>query len=151
MTNSQYIHCFLKCACGDQIPLPHPNLEEVIAFQTGASREIRKAVFVCTECGLVSAYSSGDVHSHLAPTPNPYQLQERILGYIETRCAVTNCEAEKRLYLLATGERTIGEGAMKVRPRDWRFSPSATCTAGHALKFSVAELYRWFQTDDSPL
>jgi hypothetical protein len=147
----QYISYFLRCECGSAIPLPHPSLQEVIAFQTGASREIRTAVFVCTECGIVSAYSSEDVRTHPSPIPDLYQREERTLGYIEMQCAETNCAAQKRLYLLGTGPKTIGEGTMKVRPKDWRFSPSAICTRGHALRFSEDELYRWYQTSDSPL
>jgi hypothetical protein len=146
-----YVSYFLRCGCGETIPLPHPNLQEAIAIQTGEPREIRKAVFACTECGLVSAYSSEDVRAHPSPTPDPHRQGTRTLFYIEPQCDKTQCEAQKRLYLLGTGPATIGEGVMKVRPKDWRFAPSATCTGGHALKLSLDIQYRLFQEFDSPL
>lgn len=149
--NDQHINRFLKCACGQNIPLPHPSLEEVIAIQTGASREIRTAVFVCTECGLVSGYTSEGVRTVVSPFPDPYQQGRCALFYIETQCDKTHCEAQKRLYLLGTGPNNIGEGAMKVQPKDWRFSPSSTCKSGHPLKLFLERPYTFFQESDSPL
>jgi hypothetical protein len=142
----QYICYFLRCECGNTIPLPHPTLASVVEAQTAPKKVIRKAVFACIECGLVSAYSSEDIQAILSPTPGPHLRGERTLGYIVPRCVGNNCEAPRRLYILGTGPAILETVRMKVPPRDWRFSPSATCEAEHAL-YIGPDVCKWCECD----
>jgi len=141
---------FLKCECGHAIPLPHPTLEEMPGDETQRDRAARTAVFACTDCGLVSAYTSLNVHETFLPTPDPHLAGRLTLGYIEPECEGKHCEAPRRIYMLGSGPETIGVLPMRKTLRGWRVSPSAKCEAGHTLALRSA-MYRWFESDDFPL
>jgi hypothetical protein len=55
---SMFVHCFFRCrnsACEAEIPVPHPP-----RYSNNDPLEIEKdtvALFLCTTCGLVSAYN----------------------------------------------------------------------------------------------
>jgi hypothetical protein len=120
-----YLHRFLRCHNSCAVPLPHPK-------QTKA-QENRIAVFACPHCGLASAYSAQDIVEHLFRMPSLLQLRECRLVSIEIECDGTNCEAQKKI-------RTIdgyveGTWRPKVDARDWTFSETACCGAGHGLRF----------------
>lgn len=148
--HAMYQQFFLKCECNHAIPLPHPTLEEMPGDEKQTDRAVQTAAFVCTECGLVSAYTSLDVHETFLPTPDPHQAGNLTLGYIEPECEGVRCEAPKRIYMLGSGPETIGVLPMKKTLRHWRISPLAKCETGHTLALR-REMYRWFESNDFPL
>ena len=99
------------------------------------STAARTAVFACIECGLVCAYLAQDVQRGPLQTRDLHSWGILSLAYIEPQCTGKNCKAPRRLYVLASGPAAGGDLQMTVRPRDWQFSPTATCEAGHVLVF----------------
>jgi hypothetical protein len=141
---------FLRCGCGHSIPLPRPIPAEISGDQQEKDRADRKAVFVCTDCGLVSGYTSQDVRESFLPTPDPHQAKALTLGYIEPECDGARCEVPKRLYMLGSGPESLGSLPMRKTLKDWRISPSATCDAGHQLVLRCP-MYRWYECNEFPL
>jgi hypothetical protein len=128
-----YIHRFLRCPNSHAIPLPRPSHIERDDNLQEKAMENRRAVFVCPHCGLVSAYYGQDIVEQMAGTPTLFQLEQCSLVSIEIECDGKNCEALKVVHTIA-GIAT-GTWTPKVVPRDWQFSESARCGAGHKLRF----------------
>ena len=130
----RYLHRFLRCCNSCAIPLPHPR--EAGHSPRRKAQENRVAVFGCPHCGLASAYSAQDIVEHLLGTPSLFQLRECHLVSIEIECDGQSCEAQK---IIHTIEGYVeGSWRPKVDPRDWTFSETSRCRAGHRLHFDDA-------------
>lgn len=109
--------------------------------------EDRTAVFVCPYCGLVSEYSRRDtLEQMMVDKPSLFQSGECILVSIEVECDGKNCEAPKTVHVVRDG----GKGTWKfaVVPKDWKFSDTAKCGAGHQLRFDKSRpIPRGYRTE----
>lgn len=128
-----YIHRLLPCRNSCAIPLPRPSLLETDDNLRGKAKENRRAIFVCPYCGLVCAYYAREIVEHLVGTPSLFESGECDLVSIELECDGQNCAAQKVVHTIA-GIAT-GTWRPKVVPRDWKFSETALCGAGHKLRF----------------
>jgi hypothetical protein len=65
--------------------------------------------------------------------PNLFQAGECHLVAIEVECDDESCESPKVIHAILGDEK--GTWKPKVVPKDWYFSDSAKCGAGHPLRF----------------
>ena len=143
-------HCFLRCPNVHLIPVPHSNPLEIDGSPRRAAQDSRIAIVVCPECGLASAYSVRDMVGHLVvDTLNPFQAGECHLVVIEAECDGENCEARKEIHVILGDDK--GTWRPKATPKDWTFSDSARCEAGHKLHFEDSGESRWTNLDELPL
>jgi len=145
-----YHQRFLRCRNACAIPLPHPTLEEIESSLRPTAKEDRTAIFVCPYCGLVSEYSGQDIHElQMVNTPSLFQAGECVLVSIEVECDGKNCAAPKTIHAI----QGAGAGTWKpmVAPRDWIFSETALCGAGHKLRFDESAPIHRAYLANSPL
>jgi hypothetical protein len=148
MSTSQfaYPHFLLQCPNHHYIPVPHPNLLEINEGPQQTATENRKAVFVCPECGLASAYSTQDMVRHLSVgTPGLFQAGECHLVSLEIECDGENCGAQKLIHAIQGDKK--GTWTPRVAQKDWTFSDSALCGAGHRLRYDVSEPHQVTPTE----
>lgn len=143
-----YIHSFLRCRNSCAIPLPHPPLE-MCANPQSKNTENRKVVVICPYCGLASAYSGRDVVQQvIEDKPSLFQDHECLLVSVEIECDSKDCEAPKVIYTVQ-GVAT-GTWRPKAVPKDWHFSDSARCEAGHKLNFEESHRLHGVTRADYP-
>ena len=139
-----YIHCFLRChgPKGCAIPLPHPNLLDTDENLRSLDKGAQSIVVVCPYCGLGSSYLERDViHQVYADMPSLFQRDECVLVRGEIECGGSNCEAPKTIH--AVQGVATGTWRPKAVAKDWKFSDSATCGAGHRLCFEESRGIHW--------
>jgi hypothetical protein len=103
-----YSHCSLQCPNLHRIPVPCPNLLEIEGSLQQTTKGNRKAVFVCPDCGLGSAYSAQDiVQDMIAGTPSLFLAGECHLVSLEIECDGQNCEAPKLAIFATTNTNGI--------------------------------------------
>lgn len=136
-----YPHCFLPCPNLHMIPIPHSNpLGDGNLPPTATSNPTVNVV--CPECGVVSAYSVRDMTGGLfVDTPSLFLADECHLVAIEVECEGENCEAPKVIHAILGDEK--GTWRPKAAQKDWHFSDTARCGAGHALRFDKSDTFQW--------
>jgi hypothetical protein len=132
-SNFAYPHNFLQCRNSHYIPVPHPTLLERDGSPRQRAKDNPKAVFVCPECGLASAYSAQDMVEHLVVEKlSLFQANECHLVSLQVECYGENCEAQKIIHTIQGNDN--GTWRPTTAPADWSFSDSALCAAGHRLR-----------------
>jgi hypothetical protein len=147
--NLGYVHCFLRCPNSCAIPLPHPSLLEKDDHPHSMPKGTRPIIVVCPYCGLASAYYERDVFQQVfVDKPSLFQSGECHLVSADIECDQLGCEAPKVIHTVqgvATGTWTE-----KVVAKDWEFSDSARCGAGHKLRFDESRGIHWVGPADYP-
>jgi hypothetical protein len=146
-----YRHCFLWCKSPKHcaIPIPHSSLPEIDGSLRQATTADRKVVVLCPYCGLVSAYSARDIVEHLRPdTPSLFQSSECHVAAIEAECDGESCKAPKVIHVILGDEK--GTWRPTVALKDWTFSESACCEAGHKLRLEESGKYLWTNLNELP-
>jgi hypothetical protein len=124
--------------------VPPPSLLDIDGNPRSSTKEKRQAVFVCPYCGLASLYSTGDVLPQmLVDKPSLFEAGECLLVSAEIECDGQNCEAPKVIHTIQGDEQ--GTWRPKAIPRDWQFSDSARCGAGHKLRLEAGQKYKLTQ------
>jgi hypothetical protein len=136
-----YAHCYLQCPNSHRIPVPYSNPLGTDGSPRRTPTDTRTAVFVCPDCGLASAYSARDIlEDRVLDIPGPFLANECHLGAIQLECDGENCKAPKVIHVIQGDAK--GTWKPKSIPKDWRFSDSARCAAGHKLRFDLSVPHR---------
>jgi hypothetical protein len=136
-----YIHRFLRCQNACAIPLPHSTPEETDSNLLQRPTDNRQIVFVCPYCGLGSAYSGQDVfETAVAGKQSLFQQRECLLVSIEIECDGQDCEAPKVIHTLQGVETGTWKPTAAVK--DWQYSETALCGAGHRLRCDLGEVHQ---------
>jgi hypothetical protein len=122
------LHCHQSVEA--PIPVPAPIHTGRVADLEGLPRGERKAVFLCSQCGLISLYSDADLRDKILGTESPF-LYKKLLELIcvDARCDEGNCESPIRIHLLWDVARTTL--ATTIPMNEWRFDDSVRCANGH--------------------
>jgi hypothetical protein len=141
-----YSHCFLQCPNLHRIPVPCPNLLEIDDSLQQTGKANRKAVFVCPDCGLGSAYSAQDmVQDMIRGTPSLFLAGECHLVSLEIECDGQNCEAPKIVHTIQGDKK--GTWKPTAALEDWHFSETALCGADHRLRLEGSKLHQVTATE----
>jgi hypothetical protein len=139
----------LQChGCKERIAVPLPILPIEDSNRQEIATVARHGVFVCTRCGLVSAYSNTEVHPYQSETEDPYHGQGYSLFCISPECDGQNCGAPRKIHVVVDLMQGIGRTSDALYPKDWKNDGTATCEKGHQLKWERG-LYH-LSPSDSP-
>jgi hypothetical protein len=117
--------------CAAPIPVPSPIHSGKIADLEGLPKGTRKAVFLCSACGLATLYSDADLADQLLEKPDPYSRKLLDLVYIEAECVDSNCESRTPIH--AVWDVAKGNFATTIPMGDWVFDGSVLCGYGHPV------------------
>jgi hypothetical protein len=130
-TNKCYV---LECRRGPNvhyIPIPGPSRSEIYANPLATSKDAKRVLVACPECGLVSAYSESDVQVQMSPSGDPFEADIRRLVSLQVECDDRNCDTPRSIRTILENDR--GTWTQRVLPRDWTFSSECLCQSGHRL------------------
>lgn len=113
------------------IPVPVPIHTGRIADLEGLPRGERKAVFLCSQCGLVSLYSDADLRDQLLGTESPFADGTGTMDLIciDAECDEGSYKSPIRIHALWDVARATL--ATTVPLNEWRFDGSVRCANGH--------------------
>lgn len=111
------------------IPVPTPIHTGRIADLEGLPKGERKAVFLCSQCGLVSLYSDADLRDQILGTESPFADGTLDLSCIDAKCDERSCESPIRIHLPWDVARATV--ATTIPMNEWRVDGSVRCTNGH--------------------
>ena len=132
-------HYSLSCPRSHAIPIPPPTQVETDGSRQETTKEVKRAIFACPDCGYVSAYSESDVQEAHAPQPDLFLSKKRDLVSIQVDCDGKNCEVPKEIYIIAGTVEDVW--TPKAVPKDWEFADTARCSRGHKLAIRDKERF----------
>jgi hypothetical protein len=121
--------------CSAPIPVPSPIYTGTIADLQGLPRGERRAVFLCSACGLVMLYSDADLVDQVLGTPDPYLQKSLDLVYVEAECADSNCESRTAIH--AVWDVAKSNFATTIPMSEWRFDDSLRCANDHPVRLRL--------------
>jgi hypothetical protein len=123
--------------CPAHIPVPSPIHRGRIADLEGSPRGTRKAVFLCSACGLAMLYSDADLLDQILGTPDPYLQKSLDLVYIEAECVDSSCKTRTPIHVV--WDVAKGNLATTIPMSDWRFDDSVRCAKGHPVRLRLRQ------------
>lgn len=135
-------HCFLPCPNRHMIPIPHSSPSGIDSSPRQIAKDNPIVNVVCHECGVVSAYSRQEVTGGMfVGTPDLFQENKCRLVATQVECDGENCEAPKTVHTVLVNDKGVWK--LSIQPKDWQFSDSARCGAGHTLHLPKGKKLLW--------
>ena len=116
------------CVCGMRIHLPRQSPLGIFANRRSQPMGEWPIIFLCLECGRQSAIS----HESLPGGPYLHQTQRprQCLWKIDCKCAHSNCESRRRIYVFYS-EIAQPKEVIDIVGATWL---SVTCEGGHEMQ-----------------
>ena len=127
-----YSHYSLRCPRSHDIPIPPPTRAEIGGSPQGTATGVKRAIFVCPYCGIVSVYSELDIQEKQAPTQHPFLGNGFDLVSIHVGCDGQNCAVPTEVHMIV--ENAKETSTLTAVPKDWKFADNARCSFGHKLE-----------------